>query len=230
MNQEKIGIFIKKIRKEEHLSQSDFAKKYNVTAQAVSKWENGKSIPDIGILKQICESHNMLLDDLLEAKPMKKKKTIIIFFLIIIALASTFIIYEVSTHKKFEFKTISATCKEFTLYGSIAYNESKSSIYISNINYCGKKSLPKYTKITCTLYEKNKDVTKELKTFTYNGKKDITLDEYLSQISFKVNNYDKVCKTYQNNSLYLEIDATTKDGENMLHKIPLKLESTCDTK
>lgn len=54
MNQEKIGSLIKKIRKENNLTQQDFAKKYGVTYQAVSKWENGKNIPDIALLKEIC--------------------------------------------------------------------------------------------------------------------------------------------------------------------------------
>ena len=56
MNQEKIGSLIKKIRKENNLTQQDFAKKYGVTYQAVSKWENGKNIPDIALLKEICIS------------------------------------------------------------------------------------------------------------------------------------------------------------------------------
>lgn len=41
MDQEKIGKFIKDIRLKENLSQQKFAQKYNVTYQAVSKWENG---------------------------------------------------------------------------------------------------------------------------------------------------------------------------------------------
>ena len=54
MDQEKIGKFIKEIRKKENLSQQKFAEKYGVTYQAVSKWENGKNIPDLSILKQMC--------------------------------------------------------------------------------------------------------------------------------------------------------------------------------
>ena len=46
MNQEKFGKIIKKIRKEHHLTQKDLADKYNVTYQAVSKWENDLATPD----------------------------------------------------------------------------------------------------------------------------------------------------------------------------------------
>ena len=49
MDQEKIGNFIKEIRKKNNLTQKDLADKYNVTYQAVSKWENGKNMPDIWI-------------------------------------------------------------------------------------------------------------------------------------------------------------------------------------
>ncbi|MCI8445882.1 MAG: helix-turn-helix transcriptional regulator, partial [Bacilli bacterium] len=73
MDQEKIGKFIKDIRLKENLSQQIFAQKYNVTYQAVSKWENGKSIPDIAILKQMCSDYDMNLDDFLEAKISKSK-------------------------------------------------------------------------------------------------------------------------------------------------------------
>ena len=52
MEQEKIGKFIKKIRVDNGLTQKDLADKLGVTYQAVSKWENGKNIPDIMILKQ----------------------------------------------------------------------------------------------------------------------------------------------------------------------------------
>ncbi len=41
MNQEKFGKFIKDIRKKHNLTQKQLADKYNVTYQAVSKWENG---------------------------------------------------------------------------------------------------------------------------------------------------------------------------------------------
>ena len=39
MSQEEFGKLIKKIRQENNLTQKDLAEKYNVTYQAVSKWE-----------------------------------------------------------------------------------------------------------------------------------------------------------------------------------------------
>ena len=53
MDQKRIGNLIKELRKKNNLTQEKFAEKYGVTYQAVSKWENGKNIPDISLLKQI---------------------------------------------------------------------------------------------------------------------------------------------------------------------------------
>ena len=73
MNQEKIGNIIKNIRVQNNLSQREFAEKFGVTYQAVSKWENGKNIPDIAILKEICREYNLDLDNLLDAKVSRVK-------------------------------------------------------------------------------------------------------------------------------------------------------------
>ena len=66
MDPEKVSRFIKELRKKEGLTQKDLASKYNVTYQAVSKWETAKNIPDIAILKQMCEDYNLNLDESVE--------------------------------------------------------------------------------------------------------------------------------------------------------------------
>ena len=74
MDQEKIGQFIKQIREENHLTQKEFADQLNVTFQAVSKWERGKNIPDIAVLKEISERFHVNVDELLEGKRNLQKK------------------------------------------------------------------------------------------------------------------------------------------------------------
>ena len=56
MNQEKIGTFIKNLRKKNNLTQQALADKYNVTYQAVSKWENGKNSKSGGKLRKNYEN------------------------------------------------------------------------------------------------------------------------------------------------------------------------------
>ena len=55
MNQEKIGKFILKLRKEKNMSQLDLADKIGVTDRAISKWENGKGLPDISLMQPVCK-------------------------------------------------------------------------------------------------------------------------------------------------------------------------------
>lgn len=229
MNQEKIGSLIKKIRKENNLTQQDFAKKYGVTYQAVSKWENGKNIPDIALLKEICSDYNIDINELLDNNYTVKKKNIPLLILIGI-LAITFItIFLLVTNKNesFHFKTLSSSCNNFTIKGTLAYNNNQSSIYISNIDYCGGDDKIKYKKIECILYEKEKDnVTKLIKKNT--SKEDnITIEEYLKDFSFKINNYDRLCKTYSKNSLYLTIKATDNNDKVTTYDIPLTINDNC---
>ena len=80
MDQEKIARFIKDIRKKHNLTQKQFADKYDVTYQAVSKWENALNMPDTLLMKQICQDFGISLDELLdgEYKANKKKKYFIL--------------------------------------------------------------------------------------------------------------------------------------------------------
>ena len=66
MDQEKFGKLIKEIRKKNNLTQKQFADKYNVTYQAVSKWENGLNMPDTSLIRQISKDFNISLDELFD--------------------------------------------------------------------------------------------------------------------------------------------------------------------
>ena len=54
MDQIKISKFIAELRKQQNMTQSDLAEKLNVSNRAVSKWETGKSLPDPGIMQELC--------------------------------------------------------------------------------------------------------------------------------------------------------------------------------
>lgn len=228
MNQEKIGNLIKKIRKDNKLTQQDFAKKYGVTYQAVSKWENGKNIPDIALLKEICNDYNIDINELLDNNYKSKKKYFPLLVLIITTIIIvTIILLVTNNNESFHFKTISSSCKNFTIKGTLAYNNNQSSIYISNIDYCGGDDKIKYKKIECILYEKEKDnVTKLIKKNT-SKESNITIEEYLKDFTFKINNYDRLCKTYSKNSLYLTIKATNNNDKVTTYDIPLTINDDC---
>lgn len=63
----KLGDKLRRFRKENNYTQQQIAEKLYVTAQAVSKWENNKSAPDISTLVQISDLYNVSLDDLIKA-------------------------------------------------------------------------------------------------------------------------------------------------------------------
>ncbi len=230
MNQDKIGNFIKSIRLENNLTQKELADRLGVTYQAVSKWENGKNVPDIGIMKQISEEFNINIDEILNGeKQVKKKKDYskLYIFGLIILLVLIGIIYILITNKNddFEFKTISSKCNDFKITGSAAYNKDRTSIYISNIEFCGKEDIESYKTIDCYLYEKEKDT--KTKISSCKQKENITLENFLKDTNIQVDNYSHACKNLTSSSLFLEINAVNKDNKTITYTIPIKLNDNC---
>ena len=74
MNQEKIGKFIAIIRKEKKLTQKNLADKLGITDRAISKWENGKSLPDLSLLKPLCDTLDITINELLSGEFIKENK------------------------------------------------------------------------------------------------------------------------------------------------------------
>ena len=221
-----LGDKIKKIRLEHNLTQREFSRLFNVSYQAVSKWENNQNIPDIAILNDICKEFNIDLNELLNNESKEKKFNFLPFIpIIIIIIFLIFLIFY--NNSNFEFKTLSANCSNFNISGSLAYNNSKSSIYISHIDYCGEKDENIYQNISCALYEEN-DLIKA-KIDTCKSKENTTLEKFLKDVTFNIDNYQKTCKNYQNNSLQIEINATDEQGNIKTFNIPLKLEENCRT-
>lgn len=68
MNQDEIGKFIAKCRKEKKLTQAQLAEKLNITDRAVSKWETGKSMPDSSIMLELCEILGITVNELLSGE------------------------------------------------------------------------------------------------------------------------------------------------------------------
>lgn len=62
---ETFGQRFARLRKSFGFKQEDIAEKFNISAQAVSKWENDLSAPDISILPMIADLFNVSLDELL---------------------------------------------------------------------------------------------------------------------------------------------------------------------
>ena len=74
MNQDRIGKFIAKCRKEQNLTQEELAEKLNITYKAVSKWECGKSLPDASIMLDLCSILKINVNDLLSGEKIDNDK------------------------------------------------------------------------------------------------------------------------------------------------------------
>ncbi|MBR5369875.1 MAG: helix-turn-helix transcriptional regulator [Bacilli bacterium] len=226
MNQEKIGQFIKKIREENKLTQKELADKLGVTYQAVSKWENGKNVPDISIIKEMSKMFNIDIDEILDGEKKDKKKNLyplLLVVLLIVLLIVGYILYGKSSD--YEFKTITTTCSDFKISGSAAYNSDKATIYISNVEFCGKEDTAKYKSITCTLYETYNDT--KTKISTCDKKKNTNLEDFLKELQVNTNHSSKTCKNLSKSSLTLEIEAKDDNNKTITYTIPIKLNDSC---
>lgn len=67
--QETFGQRLQRLRKQANLTQEEVAAKLNITFQAVSKWENDVSAPDISVLNELSDILNVSLDELLGKQP-----------------------------------------------------------------------------------------------------------------------------------------------------------------
>ncbi|MGN1370766.1 MAG: helix-turn-helix domain-containing protein [Candidatus Coprovivens sp.] len=77
MNQEKIGKFILKCRNEKKLTQQELADKLGVTNKAISKWENGRGMPDYSIFHNLCKELDISVIELLNGEKNKNEEKII---------------------------------------------------------------------------------------------------------------------------------------------------------
>lgn len=68
MNQEEIGKFISSCRKDKGLTQMQLAEMLNITNRAVSKWETGKSCPDVSIMLELCDILGITVNELLSGE------------------------------------------------------------------------------------------------------------------------------------------------------------------
>ncbi len=149
MDQVKIGKFILKCRKEKGFTQNELAKKIGVTDKAISKWENGRCMMDISLLKSLSEVLDVSVVELINGekieekdissksgeavektikyakKKMKKSKIKIISVLSILFLIFGFLIYKVALVTFYSFsdekiKTINELAEGLTIKDNIS--------------------------------------------------------------------------------------------------------------
>ena len=68
MDQEKIGKFIAKCRKQRKMTQAELGEKLGVTEKSISNWENGRNMPDLSLFKPLCNELNITINELLSGE------------------------------------------------------------------------------------------------------------------------------------------------------------------
>ena len=74
MNQERIGKFIAKCRKDKKMTQSELAEKLGVTDKSIGNWENARCMPDLSLFKPLCDELGITINDLLSGEKIDKDK------------------------------------------------------------------------------------------------------------------------------------------------------------
>lgn len=68
MNNKKIGLFIASLRKDKNMTQKELADKLYISDQAVSKWERGLSMPDIGLIEKLSDYLEVSVSEILKGE------------------------------------------------------------------------------------------------------------------------------------------------------------------
>lgn len=76
MDQEKIGKFIARLRKDRKMTQQELAMKLGVTDKAISKWENGRCLMDISMLKPLSECLGVTIMELINGEEISSEERI----------------------------------------------------------------------------------------------------------------------------------------------------------
>lgn len=69
-----IGKNLTELRKRRNLTQLELAEKFNYTDRAISKWENGDTLPDVEVLYNLCEFYGVTIDYLTHEENSQFKK------------------------------------------------------------------------------------------------------------------------------------------------------------
>lgn len=74
MDQDRIGKYIAKLRKEKKITQEELAEKLGVSSKSVSRWETGRNMPDLSLLIPLCKELETTINELLSGEKLNEKE------------------------------------------------------------------------------------------------------------------------------------------------------------
>lgn len=232
MEQDNIAYQIKKIRTDNKLTQLQLAEKLGVTFQSVSKWENGKNIPDVTLLNKIANEFDIDINVLLngdDAKVVKKaNKLLIVLFILLVVLLLVFLSDRVFNHETSSMKLtqISTSSSDFDISGSLVIDDSNAIIHISNIKYVGEKKDIIYKDVTFSLIEEYDNILTKIDEIVISDNK-VEFDVLVDDVSFAIENYVSNCDTFDCNILFIKVYAIDCDGKSTIFEIPFISDDNC---
>ena len=73
MDQKKVGLFLKTLRKEKNITQEVLAETLNVSSRTVSRWETGSNMPDISLLVELSEFYQVSIPEIIDGERNSEK-------------------------------------------------------------------------------------------------------------------------------------------------------------
>ncbi|MBQ2937413.1 MAG: helix-turn-helix domain-containing protein [Clostridia bacterium] len=74
MDQVKIGKFIAELRKEKNMTQQQLGDKIGVSFKTISKWENGRGMPELSLLKPLSEELGVTINEILSGERIQSER------------------------------------------------------------------------------------------------------------------------------------------------------------
>ncbi len=74
MNQERIGKYIAKLRKEKKITQEELAETLGVSSKSISRWETGRNMPDLSLITPLCKELGTTINELLSGEKLNEKE------------------------------------------------------------------------------------------------------------------------------------------------------------
>ena len=68
MEQKRIGLFLRELRKEKELTQEQLAEMFNVSNRTVSRWETGSNMPDLSVLVELAEFYQVDIKEIIDGE------------------------------------------------------------------------------------------------------------------------------------------------------------------
>ena len=68
IDQIKIGSFLRELRKEKKLTQEQLAERFGVSSRSVSRWENGNTMPELGILVELADYYEVDIKEIIDGE------------------------------------------------------------------------------------------------------------------------------------------------------------------